>query len=87
MEATWLGLSDGYSEATFRWIDTMSLSTWAEWDSYPAGETDKDCVTVTGSDRLWKVEDCSATLYAFCMSTPRKYFLHCGISDATVTYL
>ena len=74
IQDVWLGLSDGYSEASFRWTDTKSLSDWANWESDPSGKTDKNCVQISG-DKYWKTGSCTSEKYALCMNTNREYKL------------
>ena len=49
MTGVWLGLSDGYSEASYRWTDTKSLSDWANWKDTPDSDPHIDCVEVTSN--------------------------------------
>ena len=63
----WVGLSDGYSEGTFRWVNTRPAS-WTNWHSNdPNGAAESQCGRVD-SDLLWMDRSCTADFSYICQS-------------------
>ena len=70
----WIGLTDGRSESTFRWLDG-TVATWGHWDSnQPNEDSQQNCVMLEIYDK-WQDKECSNTYHYVCQSLTCKHTL------------
>ncbi|KAK2840197.1 hypothetical protein Q5P01_013937 [Channa striata] len=68
-EDSWIGLSDGDTEGTWKWTDgtPLTFKNWGQYEPNNGGENgNEDCVQIRAQKGVWNDLPCGTSLKSIC---------------------